>query len=55
MKATIETVGVKINELGNVEKITKGLLSELSREVLEVVCIDEGKTFGSNFKQSLSE
>lgn len=43
MKATIETIGVKIATLADSERITKGLLSELSREVLTVVLLDSGK------------
>lgn len=42
MKATVESIGLKINELGNAERITKALLSELSREVLTVVLLDNG-------------
>lgn len=52
MKATIETIGLKINELGNAERITKALLSELSREVLEVVMLDEGKDTGKGTEDS---
>lgn len=52
MKATIETIGLKINELGNAERITKALLSELSREVLEVVLIDDGKDTGKGTEDS---
>lgn len=42
MKATIETIGLKINALADSERITKALLSELSREVLAVVLLDDG-------------
>lgn len=52
MKATIETIGVKIEELGKSERITKALLSELSREVLTVVLIDEGKDTGKGTEDS---
>lgn len=52
MKATVETIGLKINELGNAERITKALLSELSREVLEVVMLDEGKDTGKGTEDS---
>lgn len=42
MKATLASVNVKIADLGAAEKITKRVLSELSREVLEVVLLDDG-------------
>lgn len=52
MKATIETVGQKIVVLADSERITKALLSELSREVLEVVMLDEGKDTGKGTEDS---
>lgn len=52
MKATVETIGLKIADLGNAERITKALLSELSREVLEVVMLDEGKDTGKGTEDS---
>lgn len=52
MKATIETIGLKINELAGAERITKALLSELSREVLTVVLLDEGKDTGKGTEDS---
>lgn len=42
MKTNLNTISAKVNELGNAERITKGLLSELSREVLTVVLLDNG-------------
>lgn len=42
MKATLATIGVKIANLADSERITKALLSELSREVLTVVLLDDG-------------
>lgn len=50
--ATIELVNGKIETLAANERITKALLSELSREVLEAVCIDEGKDTGKGTEDS---
>lgn len=52
MKATLASVGEKIVTLGANERITKGLLSELSREVLEVVCLDDGTNTGKGTEDS---
>ncbi len=50
--ATIEIINGKITLLAENERITKGLLSELSREVLELVLIDEGKDTGKGTEDS---
>lgn len=57
MKATLASVNVKIADLGAAEKITKRVLSELSREVLEVVCLDDGtdKGMGTEDSRTINE
>ena len=48
----IEQVNEKIVTLAANERITKALLSELSREVLELVLLDEGKDTGKGTEDS---